>query len=314
MKYYIGLDIGGTKCAVTVGTADQNSIQILEKYKFNTVPDNPDKILAIFTGKIKEYEKQYAISGIGISCGGPLDIEKGVVLSPPNLPGWDKIPVKDYFQNTFFCPVYLQNDANACAVAEWKYGAGKGCQNMIFMTFGTGLGAGLILNGHLYSGTNGMAGELGHWRIADDGPMGYGKSGSFEGFCSGSGIASAAKQAALSGKCQELLRQAGSVEAITAKLVSDLAKAGDRDCLEIYAQSGRMLGRGLSLLIDLLNPQVIVIGSIFTRSRNLLWEQIKNVVDRETLPQNNSSCEIRTAALGEQIGDYAAIAVATGAF
>ena len=133
------------------------------------------------------------LSAAGISCGGPLDIEKGLILSPPNLPGWDKVPIVKYFQNRLGVKTSLLNDANACALAEWRYGAGKGCRNMIFLTFGTGIGAGLILNGRLYSGASGMAGEIGHIRMEKTGPLGYGKKGSLEGFCSGGGIAMLAK-------------------------------------------------------------------------------------------------------------------------
>lgn len=129
----------------------------------------------------------------GISCGGPLDSKTGVILSPPNLPGWDHIEITRHFTETLGVPARLINDANASALAEWKYGAGVGTQNMIFLTFGTGLGAGLVLNGALFEGTNGMAGEIGHMRLAAFGPSGYGKCGSFEGFCSGAGIAELAR-------------------------------------------------------------------------------------------------------------------------
>ena len=131
---------------------------------------------------------------IGITCGGPLDSKKGLIMSPPNLPKWDKIPITKIIEDNFNVPVFLQNDANACALAEWRFGAGKGTNNMIFLTFGTGLGAGLILDGRLYAGTNNLAGEIGHIRLAKDGPLGYDKKGSFEGFCSGAGIARLAKK------------------------------------------------------------------------------------------------------------------------
>lgn len=140
------------------------------------------------------------IAGIGISCGGPLDSRRGVILSPPNLPGWDEVPVKAYFERETGAPAMLRNDADACAVAEWRYGAGRGCRNMVFLTFGTGFGAGLILNGALYSGSCDMAGEIGHIRAPGDPayrPVGYGKSGSFEGYCSGGGIAELGRAIAL---------------------------------------------------------------------------------------------------------------------
>lgn len=129
------------------------------------------------------------ICGIGISCGGPLDAERGIIQTPPNLPLWKDVPICAILEQQFCIPTRLQNDANACALAEWRFGAGRGTKNMMFITFGTGFGAGLILNGQLYSGTNGNAGEIGHIRLAEYGPSGYGKIGSYEGFCSGSGIA-----------------------------------------------------------------------------------------------------------------------------
>lgn len=119
---------------------------------------------------------------VGISCGGPLNSTAGIIEGPPNLPGWNNVKIADILTSHYGVFASLQNDANACAVAEWKFGAGKGAQNMIFLTFGTGLGAGLILNGRLYSGTNDNAGEIGHIRLEEFGPSGYGKSGSFEGF------------------------------------------------------------------------------------------------------------------------------------
>ena len=108
---------------------------------------------------------------------------------PPNHPGWDAVPVTEYISERLSVPAFLQNDANACTVAEWKFGAGKGTRNLIFLTFGTGLGAGLILDGRLYEDANGLAGEAGHIRLAENGPLGYGKFGSFEGFCSGGAAA-----------------------------------------------------------------------------------------------------------------------------
>ena len=113
-------------------------------------------------------------AAVGISCGGPLDSKKGLILSPPNLPGWDNVPVTKLLSEALQVPAFLQNDADACAIAEWRFGAGQGCENMVFLTFGTGLGAGLILNGKLYQGASGMAGEVGHLRLFDNGHIGYG--------------------------------------------------------------------------------------------------------------------------------------------
>jgi len=234
---------------------------------------------------------------IGISCGGPLNSENGVILSPPNLPGWDNVEIVKIIEKHYSVPAHLQNDANACALAEWKFGAGKGCQNMIFMTFGTGLGAGLILNGKLYEGTNGNAGEVGHVRLEEDGPVGFGKKGSFEGFCSGNGIA-------------QLGVKIMGDKTLNAKTIADAARNGDEKAREVYRISGERLGKGLSILIDILNPEVIVIGSVFARSHDLLWEEAKRVIDKEALSVSAECCRVVPAELGEQIGDFGAVATA----
>ena len=249
----------------------------------------------------------------GISCGGPLDAEKGIVQSPPNLPGWDDVPVADMVSARTGLFAKLENDANACALAEWRFGAGRGTKNMIFLTFGTGLGAGVIMNGQLCGGANGMAGECGHIRLAPDGPVGYGKAGSFEGFCSGGGIAQLgrfrAEKALADGAPLAWCRTAADLENISAKTIAIAADAGDEAARAVYAESGRRLGMGLSILIDILNPECIVIGSVFARSENLLRPAMEEVLCREALPASLRICRIVPAALGEAIGDLASLAI-----
>ncbi|MFD2145058.1 ROK family protein [Mucilaginibacter antarcticus] len=182
----LGFDIGGTKCAVIIGRSEGDGpMEIIDKVAMPTTQPPYDMIEQLFAAAenllAKNNLKNADLKGIGISCGGPLSSKKGLVLSPPNLPGWDNIPIVQMTEERFGRPALLQNDANACAVAEWKYGAGRGCENVIFLTFGTGMGAGLILNGQLYSGTSDFAGEVGHLRLSDMGPVGFGKAGSFEG-------------------------------------------------------------------------------------------------------------------------------------
>jgi len=298
----LGFDIGGTKCAVIYGVGDANNVEIIEKIKMPTdLTISPE---AMIQKLIDAAEKFPAPDYTGVSCGGPLSSADGVILSPPNLPGWDEVPIVKILEDKYGVPCGLQNDANACALAEWRYGAGRGCKNMIFLTFGTGLGAGLILDGRLYAGTNDNAGECGHIRLADDGPVGFGKAGSFEGFCSGGGISQIGK---LLGENNPDCAFFGNY---TAKAIGDAADAGDKTAIKVYEISGEMLGKGLSILIDLLNPQRIVIGSIFERSRNLLWEPCKKYIDKEALKGAADVCEVVPAALGNSIGDYAALITA----
>ncbi len=303
---YLGIDIGGTKCAVVLGNEKG---EILRKVRFETTDrDSTIEKLIEVTREMGEFRS------IGISCGGPLDSKKGVIMSPPNLVGWDNVPICEILKNEFSVPVYLCNDANACALAEWKFGAGKGTQNMVFLTFGTGLGAGLILDGKLYSGTNDMAGEVGHIRLENFGPVGYGKKGSFEGFCSGGGIAQLGKILALEklqmGESTLFCKNKDELENITAKSIAKSAFAGDETAKKVYEICGRQLGRGLSVLVDILNPERIVIGSIFQRSEQLLREYMEETVREESLSLSRQVCEIVPAELEENLGDIAALSVA----
>ena len=312
----IGVDVGGTKCAVTYGQKEGFELQIREKIRFATT--DVDETIANIVRAVDDVMRKNGLTAgntaaIGVSCGGPLDSRTGVVMSPPNLPGWDNIPIVKLLGDRFGIRTGIHNDANACALAEWKFGAGIGARNMAFLTFGTGLGAGLILDGKLYAGTNDNAGELGHIRLSDFGPVGYGKCGSFEGFASGGGIAQLARFK-VSEKHQMGQRVSwcapGQLDEITARDVADAAAAGDELALEIYRISATYLGRGLAIVIDLINPEVIVIGGIYTRNREMMEPFVLREIEREALSHARRVCSIRPAALGEQIGDYAALSVA----
>ncbi|MCO5238443.1 MAG: ROK family protein [Chitinophagaceae bacterium] len=321
MKIVIGIDIGGTKCAIVLGSVSENEKPcILGKRKINT-KEYPDPytmigklqkgITAILSDNAISIDK---VAAIGISCGGPLDAEKGVILSPPNLSGWDEVPIVQLFHDKYGIPVGIQNDANACALAEWNFGAGVGTKNMVFLTFGTGLGAGLILNGQLYSGTNDNAGEIGHIRLENIGPVGYGKAGSFEGFCSGGGIAQLARLKALEkfqmGEKVSYCGDINSLAHVTAQSVAEAAENGDVVAQEVFNICGTYLGKGLSIIIDVLNPECIVIGSIYVRVGHLLISSLENVIMREALPMARKVCRVVPGELSEEIGDIAALSVA----
>ncbi|MDD4143972.1 MAG: ROK family protein [Prolixibacteraceae bacterium] len=314
-KYYIGLDIGGTKCAVIAG---DDQFNIFRKVRFDTKTERGvNNILAEFFEKIDElllHLPKERLSRIGISCGGPLDSEKGIILSPPNLPGWDQIPIVEIFSKRYSVPVSVQNDANACALAEWLMGAGKGTRNMIFLTFGTGMGSGLILNGRLYTGTNDLGGEVGHVRLATDGPVGFGKAGSFEGFCSGGGIAQLAKKIVKEktdkGIDVEFCKDLTESGELTAREIAGAARDGNPVADEIIKISAEYLGRGLAVLIDIINPECIVIGSIYARNESMFRPHVERLLKEEAIPAAVEACKIKPAMLGESVGDYAALCVA----
>ncbi len=314
MTYYIGIDIGGTKCAVIRG---DESGRVIDKIRFPTT--SPEETLHAIYSAVDRLMCEGQACGeapvsIGVSCGSPMDSKAGIIKEPPNLPGWVDVPITEELTRRTGLPAYLCNDANACALAEWYFGAGRGTKNMIFLTFGTGMGAGLILDGRLYAGTDDAAGEIGHVRLADDGPIGFHKAGSVEGFCSGGGIAKLAGRYALeaiqAGTPPAYCPTVTDLDKVTAKSVAEAAYAGDGTALRVYRDCGTRLGRALSILVDVLNPERIVIGSIFARAGDLLIPSMRAEMEKECIPSSLAVCEIVPAALTESVGDIAALTIA----
>jgi glucokinase len=300
----LGLDVGGTKTAAVLGDPDgrirrRASFLTRTQRGFQPVFDELCSVAASLLARA--VEEQAPVDALSVSIGGPLDIGRGIIKSPPNLPGWDDIPLKQLLADRFHLPVFIEHDGNAGALAEWLFGAARGARNVIFLTMGTGFGGGLILNGQLYPGTCDLAGEVGHLRLADDGPLAFGKTGSWEGLCGGAGIARRAARR-FPRRWQE-----GS---IAVKELADLAAAGDRDVLALFEEVGRDLGRGLALLIDILNPEIIVIGSLAVRLGDWVLQPAREVICREALPAAAAACRLVPAALGERLGDVAALCAA----
>ncbi|QIK70651.1 ROK family protein [Erysipelothrix sp. HDW6C] len=311
--YYIGIDIGGTTCRVSLGCVVDGTLEIIKKMDtYTTQSFTVTKMLENLRSDVNILRRELTIAAIGISCGGPLNSKDGLILSPPNLIGWDRVEIVKYFMDATGIPTRLCNDANAGALAEWMYGAGKGTDSMVFMTFGTGMGAGLILNGRLYEGASDMAGEIGHVRLAAEGPVGYGKRGSFEGFCSGGGIAQYAQSVLLAKRQQGLIIPwAQDIKAVSAKDVGLAANRGDSTALGIMDDIGKNLGIGLSMIIDILNPERIVIGSIYARNVNHLYEPSQAIIQEEALMYAADACTVVPSELGESIGDLASLTVAS---
>lgn len=298
----VGVDLGGTKCAVSVlrGTV------VDEIARFPTREFEPTfaEIVAAIRSRAPAGDPVF-----GISCGGPLDAARGVILSPPNLPpSWHGVPIVARLIGTFGGSATLMNDANACALAEWRFGAGRGTQHLVFLTCGTGMGSGLILNGRLYEGATGDAGEIGHVRLRPDGPVGYGKAGSVEGFTSGGGIARLATAMLAGRHPPPAWVEPGTP--LTTKQIAEAAQRGDPTAVEVMRIAGERLGETLAILIDLFNPERIVIGGIFPRCRELLEPHYRAVLEREALPLPRRACAILPAELGETIGSHGAIAAA----
>jgi glucokinase len=302
-EFILGLDIGGTKTAVVLGDCGG---RLHARRAFPTRPERGfAPAFAVLREQVDALRAEAEAAGrmptvVSVSIGGPLEIEPGIVRSPPNLPGWDDIPLKDLLVRHTGLPVYVEHDGNAGALAEWYFGAARGARHVVFLTMGTGFGGGLIIDGRLHRGACDLAGEVGHLRLAETGPVAFGKPGSWEGLCGGAGIA----------------RQAQAFfptrwgDGITARDLAELAQAGDADARTLWAEVGRNLGRGLAILIDVLNPEVIVIGSLAVRLGELVLGPARAAVRREALPRAVAACRIVPAALGERLGDVAALCAA----
>ena len=296
---FAGLDLGGTKCAAILAEVDGRDIRFLARKEVKTQGDWRSIVDPLAAFLLEESERRgVKIAACGISCGGPLDGKAGRILNPPNLMSFENVDIAAWAEAALGCPARLQNDADACALAEWRFGAGRGAQNMIFLTFGTGLGAGLILDGRLYTGASNLAGEAGHIRLEPEGPVGYRKAGSFEGFCSGGGI--------------RQFIQLRTGEDFDARELYARAEAGDRAAIALWREIGLRFGRGLAVLVDILNPELVVAGSIFARAYKYLYEAALEGLQEEALPESLRGFRLVPAALGDAIGDYAAIAIAMG--
>lgn len=286
----LGIDLGGTKTAVILGTPSGEVIA-REQFATTTAAETRRRITEAARGFGRDFSR------VGIACGGPLDVARGRLLAPPNLPGWEGAELVSWFESDLQKPVAMVNDANAGALAEWRWGAGMGCTDMIFLTCGTGLGAGIISGGRLLAGAGGNAGEIGHVRLTEEGPLGYGKRGSVEGWASGGGIG---RQAV----------DAGWPAGTSTKDVAIAADAGDTRAIALLENAGIKLGRTIAILVDLLNPQVIVLGSLFVRARHHLEPSLLRELHAEALPELVAACRVVPAKLGESIGDLQALAAA----
>lgn len=314
-----GVDIGGTKTAVVLS---RKPPETLCRTEFATLSANgPQAAIDQIRGALRRMLAELKTSpeslcGIGVSCGGPLDRPTGVIQAPPNLPTWIDVPIVDILAAEFKCPVTLENDANAGALAEHRYGAGKGAHNIVFLTMGTGLGAGIIIDDKLYRGTNDMAGEIGHVRLTPKGPVGYHKAGSAEGWASGGGMAQIAEgmlESARRKGRKSLLLELPQGQKVMAKDVGLAAEQGDALARRIIATCGKKFGLALAVLVDVLNPERIVIGGLAMRLGDLLLEPARKSLRAEALEPAMAVCSIVPATLGESIGDVAALCVAMDA-
>lgn len=310
-KYVIGIDLGGTKILTAV--ADLNK-KILAEVKVDTEAlKGPGHVIGnIVRSAVLAMERSNIklkdIVKIGVGAPGPIIFKKGIIVSPPNLPGWNKLNLKARLESIFRKPVVVDNDANLAALAESKRGAGKGKQNMIYMTVSTGIGGGIILNGKLFRGSIGGAGEIGHTIIQKEGApkCGCGNIGCLEVMGSGTAITNMAKRSAKKGSL--ILKLAGNNRAkIDAVVVSDAARKGDPLAKSIINEAGENIGIGIANMVNIINPEMVVIGGGISNMGDLIFSPIRKSFKKHVLEVPGKGVRIVKAKLGTKVGLVGAI-------
>jgi glucokinase len=258
---FIGVDVGGTKVAAGL-VNEQGEIRSHLRVPMKASGSAHDGLDAVLSAIAQLLRDDPRVRGIGVCSPGPLDPAAGIILNPPNLPCWRNFPLADALRQTYPVPVKVDNDANAAALAETRWGAARGHNNVFYATIGTGIGTGIVLDGKIYHGRTGSAGEGGHVSIDYGGPIcGCGKPGCIEVLASGSAIARQAQEKILSGRQSSMLELAGEkLDAVTGEVVGKAYAGGDALAREVLREGADRLAVWLSNMIDLLDPEVIVIG------------------------------------------------------
>lgn len=251
-----------------------------------------------------------AIVGVGAMAAGPLDLARGVITTPPNLPGWRDVPLRDMLREAFGLPVLLENDANAQAYGEYRFGAGRGARNLLFVTVSTGIGGCIVMDGRIYHGASGAAGEVGHLPLDPAGPpCGAGHPGDLEAMASGLAIAREAQSALLRGRCPVLRRLVSEGRQASAETVAEAAALGDADANEILERAGRYLGMGLAGLVNVLNPDTVVLGGGLTNIGDRYLAPAREELARRAFPQALADVRVAIGSLGERAGALGAVAL-----
>lgn len=310
-RYILGLDIGGTKLAAGIVTLD--GLQIAQDRVPTQASEGPDavinRLIDLSWRVVQQAGLQWQeVLAAGVGCGGPLDPHKGIIMEPPNLPGWVEVPLVRRLQEALGIPVYLDNDANAAALGEHRFGAGRGVANLVYLTISTGIGGGIVINNRLYLGQNGNAGEIGHMSVIYNGrECNCGSRGCLEAYCSGTSIAARAREAVLAGEPSVL---SGDLEAITGETVEAALRQGDPLARRIWQETVEILGAGLANVINIFNPQLVVLGGGITNFGELLFQPVRQVALERAMRPLAEVVDIVPARLGGQVGVLGAAAVA----
>ena len=311
-KWIIGVDIGGTKIAVSLGS---RSGKILGRKVFSSldgkkVEKSVDQIAESIFGLLVEHrlEKQQ-IAGLGVGVPGVIHPKTQILEKSPNLPSWEGVALGRVLKQKIKLPIVVENDANAAAMGEQFFGAGKGINNFVYITISTGIGSGIVANGALIRGGSGSAGEIGHMTIVRDGlPCSCGKRGCLEAYSSGTAIAAYVKRAIRNGVKSSVFKNVKLTD-ITGKMVTEAAEQNDRLAIKARTVAADYFGIALANLMNLLNPQKIILGGGVMERSSHFWKPMMAVARRETWPMAFQSCRIVRSQLGGRVGDLGAMAL-----
>jgi len=314
MRKVLGFDLGGTKFAFGVVQEDG---KVLGSGRIETLAAQgpAQAVQRVIVAAREELNrlglKSTDLAGIGIASPGPLDIAKGCVDGSPNLPGWDGFPIAGEIGRAFGLRVRIDNDANAAALGEHRFGAGRGKHDLVYITVSTGIGGGVIVNGRLMRGANGNAGELGHLTLDIQGPRcACGGNGCFEVMASGTALTKRTRAALLAGRASSITALAGAAEKADVRHVFAAAQAGDALAQELVAQEIEYLGRGLAAVINAFNPERVIIGGGVASAGEWLLEPVRRRALALAFPRLAAVCDIVPAALAGDVGVVGAAACA----
>ncbi len=306
MSNYIAIDIGGTQTRLAVFPSQSNIPTLITRIRTQQGGELPlDRLLDLIASA---WEQNQPVLAIGAAVASPVDPYRGVVIAPPNIPGWVNLPLQKHIQDRFPVPTALGNDANLAALAEWKFGAGKGHHNMIYITVSTGIGGGVILDNKLLLGEVGLAGELGHITVLENGPLcGCGQRGHLEAVCSGLSIARWFEEELQKGKTSVLKAD----HPLTAKEIGVAAAQGDALAIAAFHRSGTYLGRAFADYLHIFNVTCFVVGGGVSRVGPLLFDPLNATMRASVMsPRYLDNLTVTTAALGDEVGLMGALALA----
>ncbi len=311
----IGIDLGGTK--ISTALVDNAGEIMAHDYRETRANEGQETVIGRMLDAARRVMAQAEVeatevSVVGIGAPGPLDIKAGMVVAPPNLPGWNHVPLKQLIEAELGITTFLENDANAAALGEHRFGAGRGTEHMIYVTVSTGIGGGLVLGERLYHGVGGVAGEIGHVTLLPNGPLcNCGNRGCLESLASGTAIAREARERVARGTPTLMADMAkGDPRRITAKLVAEAASQGDAEAQHILSEAMNYLGIGMANLANLFNPQLIVIGGGLTNIGETLFEPVRRAIHRHAFTSAAQAVRVARAELGDDAGVMGAAAVA----